>query len=151
MNFAEITSSNVRKLLAANRISIRRMAEIISISASTLTDALKSKNGLSIAMLASIANYFGVTVDMLCDESFDADHYSGFMGDYRAYSTSWQMLDQYGQEMVDLVFRQEMRRCVGQSTPLSLASRKGCPQVAFPRVEEVSSVSEQSIERKNRA
>ncbi len=41
MNYARVTSDNVKALLRLHHLSIRQLAEQISLSASTLTDSLK--------------------------------------------------------------------------------------------------------------
>ena len=45
MDYADITRTNIKSLMKKEHISIRKLAEIIGTSASTLTDSLKSKKG----------------------------------------------------------------------------------------------------------
>ena len=65
--YAQITSQNVQKLIAKNGTSIREVAKIIDVPASTLTDGLKSIKGIPIDSLVKISNYFNLTVDDLCN------------------------------------------------------------------------------------
>lgn len=68
VDYASISSSNIRFLLAENNLSVRQLADIIGIAATTLNDSLKSKKGVSIGSLIKIANYFNITVNDLCSE-----------------------------------------------------------------------------------
>ena len=132
MYYADIVSQNIKKLLKAHHISIRQLAEAISISASTLTDSLMSKNGISLDTMMNIANHFGVSADMLCDKDFDVEHYSVFLEDYTAYERSYKMLDDHGRSVVDAVFRLELARCTGQRCAIRPAARNGRAAVGYP-------------------
>ena len=66
MNFAEISCENVRALLQARGWSLRRLAQQTGLSASTLSEALRSRHGLSVDALCHVAQAMGVTVEALC-------------------------------------------------------------------------------------
>lgn len=68
VDYAFISSSNIRFLLTENNLSVRQLADIIGIAATTLNDSLKSKKGVSISSLIKIADYFNVSVNDLCSE-----------------------------------------------------------------------------------
>jgi len=46
VDYAKVSSDNVRLLLLKNKISIRQLAEEINIAPTTLNDSLKSKKGV---------------------------------------------------------------------------------------------------------
>jgi transcriptional regulator with XRE-family HTH domain len=111
MNYSRITSDNVKALLRLHHMSIRQLAEEISISASTLTDSLKSKKGVSIDALMSIADYFGLSINALCVPNL-LDQGHGIMTvDLGKALSQYQELDDHGQQLVDLVFQKELERC----------------------------------------
>lgn len=66
--YAEISTNNVRKLIAKNGTSIRKLAKTIDVPASTLTDGLNSIKGISIDSLVRISEHFNITVDDLCNK-----------------------------------------------------------------------------------
>ena len=111
MNIAEISSQNVRRLLAENKLSLRQLAAQIGASASTLSDAMHSRHGLSIEHLAAIAAFFHVPIDMLCDPDFTPERSGLFSADYLRYQDAYRQLDGHGKQMIDTVFKLELERC----------------------------------------
>lgn len=110
MNFAEITSENVRKLLAARHMSLRQISAQIGASPSTLSDAMRSRHGLSIEHLAAIATCSHVTVDALCDPAFDPEASGRLSADDAGYLAAYHSLDAHGRRMVDAVLAIELER-----------------------------------------
>lgn len=107
MNYAEISSNNLRALLARDRISLRQLAAELGVSASTLSDAMRSRHGLSIDLLAAAAVYFSISLDALCDPAFD----SRITGSAPMGCTRCQLLDAHGKKVVDTVLTLELERC----------------------------------------
>lgn len=70
VDYAKISSDNVRLLLLHNKMSIRQLAEKINVAPTTLNDSLKSKKGITIDSLIKIADNFNVTVNDLCNPLF---------------------------------------------------------------------------------
>ena len=113
MNFAEISSRNIRNLLCVRKLSMRQLAGAIGVSASTLSDAMRSRHGLSIDHLAATAAYFHVSIDALCDPEFDAGSYGLFSADYERYQSAYHSLDRHGKRLIDTVLALESERCGG--------------------------------------
>lgn len=111
MNIAEISSQNVRKLLSVHKLSLRQLAAQIGASASTLSDAMRSRHGLSIEYLAAIAAYFHVSLDMLCDPAFAPERSNLFSADYARFQAAYRQLDAHGKQLVDTVLALELERC----------------------------------------
>lgn len=109
MNYARITSDNVKALLRLHHMSIRQLAEEISLSASTLTDSLKSKKGVPIDSLMAIALYFDVSINALCLPNLETQ--PGPSADFSKTAAEYQELDAHGKSLVDMVFQMELARC----------------------------------------
>lgn len=71
MNYVKNFSENVKKLLAENGLSIKKLSEELEIPASSLTDSLKSKKGVPISTSIQIADYFGYDVETLTKNNFE--------------------------------------------------------------------------------
>ena len=65
MDTVATLSENIKHLADRHGLSIRQLAERVGVPASTLTDSLKSKRGLSIDTALKIASYFDCTVELL--------------------------------------------------------------------------------------
>lgn len=111
MNIAEISSQNVRRLLAVNKLSLRQLAAQIGASASTLSDAMHSRHGLSVEHLAAVAARFHVSIDMLCDPDFAPERSGLFSADYLRYQNAYRQLDGHGKLVIDTVLALELERC----------------------------------------
>ena len=109
MNFAEISCENVRALLQARGWSLRRLAEEAGLSASTLSEALRSRHGLSVDALCRVAQAMGVTVEALCSPTFDARQPQRQPGSPQA-PASYALLDAHGRAVVDAVLALELDR-----------------------------------------
>lgn len=109
MTYAQITSDNVRALLLRNHMSIRQLAEQISISPSTLTDALKSKKGLPIDQLVAVANRFHVSLAVLCLPGL-GEQEPASLQEGALLAQRYLQLDHYGRELVTLVMEKELER-----------------------------------------
>ena len=111
MNFAEISSENVRALLQARGWSLRRLAQQTGLSASTLSEALRSRHGLSVDALCRVAAAAGVSVDALCRPGFDARKDGSRPGSPRPQAlSSYALLDAHGRAVVDAVLALELAR-----------------------------------------
>ncbi|MCD8125973.1 MAG: helix-turn-helix domain-containing protein [Clostridiales bacterium] len=111
MNYARVTSDNVKALLRLHHLSIRQLAEQISLSASTLTDSLKSKKGIPIDSLMAIAAYFNVSINALCIPNLvEQQQEPGLISDPAKTAAEYQELDSYGRDVVDTVFQMELAR-----------------------------------------
>ncbi|MBE6991829.1 MAG: helix-turn-helix transcriptional regulator [Ruminococcaceae bacterium] len=110
MDYADITRTNIKSLMKKEHISIRKLAEIIGTSASTLTDSLKSKKGICIDNMMLIAQHFGVSVDLLCDPEFDPDSRALYLQDPSMLAHRFRELDDHGKELVSFVFNKELER-----------------------------------------
>lgn len=111
MNFAEITSENTKQLLREHNLSLRQLAAQLGVSASTLSDAMRSRHGLSIDLLAGVAAYFQVSLDRLCEPDFGPKAGSVFSADYARYQAAYQRLDPHGRRLIDTVLALELERC----------------------------------------
>lgn len=109
MTYAQITSDNVRVLLARRGMSIRQLAEAVSLSPSTLTDALKSKKGLPIDQLMAVAGYFQLSLSALCTPGLGEQAEDAQNGELLAMR--YLELDDYGKALVLLVAEKEAERC----------------------------------------
>ena len=111
MNFAEISSENVRKLLSARGWSLRRLAEEIRLSPSSLSDSLRSRHGLSVDVLCRVAEALGVSVDDLCRPAFDPQQpQPRIVAPKPEPIPSYALLDAHGRAVVDAVLRIEWER-----------------------------------------
>lgn len=111
MNISEIASENVRALLQVRGLSLRQLSGRIGASPSTLSDAMRSRHGLSVDHLAAIAEVFQVSVDALCSPAFDPTLRSAFSSDYAGYAAARARLDAHGKKLVDTVLAMELERC----------------------------------------
>ena len=109
LDYAKISSDNVRLLLHKNKLSVRKLAEEISIAPTTLNDSLKSKKGISIDSLIKIADYFNLTVNDLCNPSLITQN-SSYTDESSLAIHKYFHLDSHGQELVSLVINEELER-----------------------------------------
>ena len=114
VDYAKISSDNVRLLLFKNNMSIRQLAEKISIAPTTLNDSLKSKKGISIDSLIKIADYFYLTVNDLCNPLL-IDANSKDISESSLVINKYFLLDNHGQELVSLVIDKELERLMNDS------------------------------------
>ena len=110
MNFAEISCENVRALLQARGWSLRRLAQQTGLSASTLSEALRSRHGLSVDALCRVAQAMGVTVEALCSPAFDARQPCRPASGSPQAPASYALLDAHGRAVVDAVLALELDR-----------------------------------------
>lgn len=107
VDYAFISSQNIRLLLSENNLSVRQLADIIGIAATTLNDSLKSKKGVPISSLIKIANYFSISVNDLCNEDFRKN--CGFNTKETELIKKFNMLDERGQDTVLSVINQQLK------------------------------------------
>ena len=101
IDYAKISSQNVKELLFRHKISIRQLAENINIPPTTLNDSLKSKKGIPIAALIKIAEFFHLTVNP--DSEMLQSDVVEFINKYKA-------LDKHGKELIGLIIDKELER-----------------------------------------
>lgn len=107
VDYAFISSQNIRFLLSENNLSVRQLADIIGIAATTLNDSLKSKKGVPISSLIKIANYFSISVNDLCNEDFRKK--CEFNTKETELIKKFNMLDERGQDTVLSVINQQLK------------------------------------------
>ena len=107
VDHAFISSQNIRILLSENNLSVRQLADIIGIAATTLNDSLKSKKGVPISSLIKIANYFSISVNDLCNEDFRKN--CEFNTKETELIKKFNMLDERGQDTVLSVINQQLK------------------------------------------
>ncbi len=107
VDYAFISSQNIRFLLSENNLSVRQLADIIGIAATTLNDSLKSKKGVPISSLIKIANYFSISVNDLCNEDFRKN--CEFNTKETELIKKFNMLDERGQDTVLSVINQQLK------------------------------------------
>lgn len=107
VDYAFISSQNIKFLLSENNLSVRQLADIIGIAATTLNDSLKSKKGVPISSLIKIANYFSISVNDLCNEDFRKS--CEFNTKETELIKKFNMLDERGQDTVLSVINQQLK------------------------------------------
>lgn len=107
VDYAFISSQNIRILLSENNLSVRQLADIIGIAATTLNDSLKSKKGVPISSLIKIANYFSISVNDLCNEDFRKN--CEFNTKETELIKKFNMLDERGQDTVLSIINQQLK------------------------------------------
>lgn len=107
VDYAFISSQNIRFLLSENNLSVRQLADIIGIAATTLNDSLKSKKGVPISSLIKIANYFTISVNDLCNEDFRKN--CEFNTKETELIKKFNMLDERGQDTVLSIINQQLK------------------------------------------
>lgn len=118
VNYAKISSDNIRLLIIQNDLSIRQLAEIIGVAPTTLNDSLKSKKGIPIDSLIRIADYFNLTVNDLCDSDFLQNHSASDTKYSSVFIRKFNALDNYGKELVSLVLDKELERTMEKNNIL---------------------------------
>ncbi len=106
LDYAKISSDNIRLLLQAHDMSIRQLADKISIAPTTLNDALKSKKGVSIDAMIKIAQYFHTTVNKLCCEEDNNQNFEDLTCD--EFSKKFMLLNKHSKELVMLIINKEL-------------------------------------------
>ena len=114
IDYAKISSDNVKLLLLRNKVSIRQLAEKIGIAQTTLNDALKSKKGISIDSLIKIADYFNLTVNDLCNPYFIKINSNDKTHEEILFNKI-SLLDVHGRNLVALVVDKELERLMNES------------------------------------
>lgn len=107
VDYAFISSQNIRFLLSENNLSVKQLADIIGIAATTLNDSLKSKKGVPISSLIKIANYFSISVNDLCNEDFRKN--CEFNTKETELIKKFNMLDERGQDTVLSIINQQLK------------------------------------------
>lgn len=107
VDYAFISSQNIRFLLSENNLSVRQLADIIGIAATTLNDSLKSKKGVPISSLIKIANYFSISVNDLCNDDFRKN--CEFNTKETELIKKFNMLDERGQDTVLIIINQQLK------------------------------------------
>ncbi len=110
IDYAKISSDNIRALLKHYNISIKKLAETINVPTSTFTDSLKSKKGIPIDTLIKVADYFQITVTDLCNTEF-LDNYNTKILPDNMLINKYKDLDTYGKRIVNSVLEIEYERC----------------------------------------
>ncbi len=110
IDYAKISSDNVRFLLLKNNLSIRYLAENIDIAPTTLNDALKSKKGIAIDSLIKIADFFNITVNDLCNADFAEYNIIDNKDEYKMIFNKYCLLDKHGRDIVSLIIDKELDR-----------------------------------------
>ena len=117
IDYAKISSQNVKELLFRHKISIRQLAENINIPPTTLNDSLKSKKGIPIAALIKIAEFFHLTVNDLCDETFFKNPDSEMLqSDVVEFINKYKALDKHGKELIGLIIDKELERAIEEKS-----------------------------------
>lgn len=111
INYAKISSDNIKLLLLKHNMSVHQLAKKIGIAPSTLNDAFKSKKGIPIDTLIKIAYYFGITVNDLCAQNFAEKLGDETPSDFTLIN-KFNCLDDYGKKLVMLVIDKEIERIV---------------------------------------
>lgn len=107
VDYAFISSQNIRFLLSENNLSVRQLADIIGIAATTLNDSLKSKKGVPISSLIKIANYFSISVNDLRNDDFRKN--CEFNTKETELIKKFNMLDERGQDTVLSIINQQLK------------------------------------------
>ena len=107
VDYAFISSQNIRFLLSENNLSVSQLADIIGIAATTLNDSLKSKKGVPISSLIKIANYFSISVNDLCNDDFRKN--CEFNTKETELIKKFNMLDERGQDTVLSIINQQLK------------------------------------------
>lgn len=113
VDYAKISSDNIKFLLIKNNMSIRQLAEKIGIASTTLNDSLKSKKGVAIDSLIKIADCFNMTVNDLCNPSLINAKYTS-TSDIMLIN-KFSLLDSHGREIVSLVIDKELERIMNET------------------------------------
>lgn len=114
IDYAKISSQNVKFLLLNNGMSIRQLAEKIKIAPTTLNDSLKSKKGISIDSLIKIADCFNVTVNDLCEQSFAQSDNESITIDDNMLLHKFHLLDSHGKELIIMIINKEIERILNE-------------------------------------
>lgn len=112
IDYAKISSDNIRYLLIKNNMSIRQLADKIRVAPTTLNDSLKSKKGVAIDSLIKIADCFNLTVNDLCNSSL-IELKSKSISDIMLIN-KFSLLDSHGREIVSLVIDKELERIMNE-------------------------------------
>lgn len=114
VDYAKISSDNVKLLLLRNKMSVRQLAEKIGIAPTTLNDSLKSKKGVSIDSLIKIADCFNLTVNDLCNASLVDLDFSDVSNDIQTFN-KYALLDNHGRAIVALIIDKELERIMNET------------------------------------
>lgn len=109
VDYAKISSNNIKLLLVKNKISIRHLSEKIGVAPTTLSDSLKSKKGIPIDTLIKIADYFKITVNDLCNPFLINFETFNLNSDNLVYN-KYMLLDRHGKDIVSLIIDKELER-----------------------------------------
>lgn len=112
VDYAKVSSDNIKFLLIKNNMSIRQLAERIGVAPTTLNDSLKSKKGVSIDSLIKIADCFNLTVNDLCNSSLielENTSKSDIM-----FINKFSLLDSHGRDIVSLIIDKELERIMNE-------------------------------------
>lgn len=112
IDYAKISSDNIRYLLIKNNMSIRQLADKIGVAPTTLNDSLKSKKGVAIDSLIKIADCFNLTVNDLCNSSL-IELKNKSISDIMLIN-KFSLLDSHGREIVSLVIDKELERIMNE-------------------------------------
>lgn len=112
IDYAKISSDNIRYLLIKNNMSIRQLADKIGVAPTTLNDSLKSKKGVAIDSLIKIADCFNLTVNDLCNSSL-IELKNKSSSDIMLIN-KFSLLDSHGREIVSLVIDKELERIMNE-------------------------------------
>lgn len=111
IDYAKISSDNVRFLMNKSNISVRKLAESVGVAPTTLNDSLKSKKGIPIDTLIRIARYFETTVNDLCNREFTIKTLSESSIDNNVINKI-KKLDHHGKRVVNTVLDIEYERII---------------------------------------
>ncbi len=116
VDYAKISSDNVKLLIAVNNLSVRQLADQIGIAPTTLNDSLKSKKGIAIDSLIKIADYFKITVTDLCDPEFSINTSERNKIRSEQLKNKFQLLDDHGKTVVSVILDIEFERLINEKS-----------------------------------
>lgn len=110
IDYAKISSDNVKMMMDAYDLSVRKLANKIGVAPSSLNDSLKSKKGIAIDTLIKIADLFKITVNDLCNPDFSVKSSEKNQINCEQIKNKYQLLDEHGKNIVSTVLDLEFNR-----------------------------------------
>lgn len=114
VDYAKISSDNVKLLIATHDLSVRQLADKIGIAPTTLNDSLKSKKGIAIDSLIKIADFFMLTVNDLCNPDFSVTRTKRNQISCEQIKNKYQLLDEHGKTVVSVILDIEFERLINE-------------------------------------
>ena len=103
--------NRLRKIREEHGLTVRQTAEALQLPYTTYNNYEKNSREPSGALLCSIADFFGVSIDYLLGRASANPKQAALPKETRTLIAQWDKLDEHGKKLVSMILEAEAERC----------------------------------------